>query len=33
MTIEGNPAHERFLRIRVRHLIGNPGHVPENQIC
>jgi hypothetical protein len=32
MTIEGNPAHERFLRIRVRHLIGNPGHVPENQL-
>ena len=32
MTIEGNPAHQRFVRIRVRHLIGNPGHVPENQL-
>jgi hypothetical protein len=32
MTIDGNPAHERFLPIRVRHLIGNPGHVPENQL-
>jgi len=32
MTIGGNPAHERFLPIRVRHLIGNPHHVPENQL-
>jgi hypothetical protein len=32
MTIDGNPAHERFLPIRVRHLRGNPGHVPENQL-
>jgi len=32
MTIEGNPAHERFLPIRVRHLIGNRHHVPENQL-
>lgn len=32
MTIDGNPAHERFLPIRVRHLIGNPGNVPENQL-
>ena len=32
MTIEGNPAHHRFVRIRVRHLVGNPGHVPENQL-
>jgi hypothetical protein len=32
MTIHGNPAHERFVRIRVRHLIGNPRHVPENQL-
>jgi hypothetical protein len=32
MTIEGNPAHEQFLRIRVRHLTGNPTHVPANQL-
>jgi hypothetical protein len=32
MTIDGNPAHKRFLPIRVRHLIGNPHHVPENQL-
>jgi hypothetical protein len=32
MTIDGNPAHKRFLSIRVRHLIGNPHHVPENQL-
>jgi hypothetical protein len=32
MTIDGNPAHERFLPIRVRHLIGNPGHLLENQL-
>ena len=32
MTIDGNPAHRRFLPIRVRHLSGNPGHVPENQL-
>jgi hypothetical protein len=32
MTIAGNPAHHRFLRIRVRHLIGNPSRVPENQL-
>jgi hypothetical protein len=32
MTINGNPAHERFVPIRVRHLSGNPGHVPENQL-
>jgi len=32
MTIDGNPAHECFVRIRLRHLIGNPGHVPQNQL-
>jgi hypothetical protein len=32
MTIDGNPACERFLPIRVRHLIGNPNHVPVNQL-
>jgi hypothetical protein len=32
MTIDGNPAHECFVGIRVRHLIGNPGHVPQNQL-
>jgi hypothetical protein len=32
MTIDGNPAHECFVRIRVRHLIGSPGHVPQNQL-
>jgi len=32
MTIDGNPARERFLPIRVRHLAGNPHHVPKNQL-
>jgi hypothetical protein len=32
MTIDGNPAHQRFLRILVRHLTGNPTHVPANQL-
>jgi hypothetical protein len=32
MTIDGNPARERFLPIRVRHLSGHPGHVPDNQL-
>jgi hypothetical protein len=32
MTIDGNPAHTRFLPIRVRHLVGNPGHVPANRL-
>jgi hypothetical protein len=32
MTIKGNPTHKRFLRIRVRHLTGNPTHVPANQL-
>jgi hypothetical protein len=32
MTVHGNPAHKGFVRIRVSHLIGNPSHVPENQL-
>ena len=32
MTIDANPAHKRFLPIRVRNLIGNPHHVPQNQL-
>jgi hypothetical protein len=32
MTIDANPAHKRFLPIRVRKLIGNPHHVPQNQL-
>jgi len=32
MTIDGNPAHQGFVRIRVRHLVGNPSHVPDNQL-
>ena len=32
MTIDGNPAHEGFLPIRVRHLKGNPSDVHENQL-
>ncbi len=31
MTIDGNPARG-FLPIRVRHLVGNPHHVPANQL-
>jgi hypothetical protein len=32
MTIQGDPAHELFPRIKVEHLIGNPGDVPDNQL-
>jgi hypothetical protein len=32
MTINGNPAHKPFPQIKVRHLIGNPAHVPDNQL-
>ena len=32
MTIQGNPAHELFPQIKLRHLIGNPGDVPDNQL-
>src|SRR3954462_1978145 len=32
MTIDVNPGHKRFLPIRVRNLIGNPHHVPQNQL-
>jgi hypothetical protein len=32
MTINGNPAHKPFPQIKVRHLIGNPAQVPDNQL-
>lgn len=32
MTILGNPAHKPFTPIIMRHLIGNPGSVPANQL-
>jgi hypothetical protein len=32
MTINGNPSHQDFVPIRVRHLKGNPCDVPENQL-
>jgi hypothetical protein len=32
MTIDGNPAHQRFTPIKVRHLVGNPHHVPAKQL-
>jgi len=32
MTIHGNPAHERFPQIKLEHMIGNPAHVPINQL-
>jgi hypothetical protein len=32
MTVEGNPAHERFPQIKIRHLVGNPAHVPADQL-
>jgi hypothetical protein len=32
MTINGDPAHQCFLRIRVRHLNGNPTHLPLNPL-
>lgn len=32
MTTLGKPGHERFPQIKVRHLIGNPGDVPANQL-
>jgi len=32
MSILGNPAHRPFTPIIMRHLIGNPGSVPANQL-
>ena len=32
MTILGNPAHQLFTPIIMRHLIGNPTSVPANQL-
>jgi hypothetical protein len=32
MTILGNPAHRRFTPIILRHLAGNPHHVPARQL-
>jgi hypothetical protein len=32
MTILGNPAHQVFTPIIMRHLTGNPGNVPANQL-
>ena len=32
MTILGNPAHQPFTPIIMRHLTGNPGSVPANQL-
>ena len=32
MTIDSDAACLRFLPITVRHLVGNPAHVPENQL-
>jgi hypothetical protein len=32
MTILGNPARRPFTPIIMRHLIGNPGSVPANQL-
>jgi hypothetical protein len=32
MTILGNPAHQRFTPIIIRHLTGNPARVPANQL-
>jgi hypothetical protein len=32
MTILGNPAHQLFTPIIMRHLTGNPGSVPANQL-
>jgi hypothetical protein len=32
MTILGNPGRERFPQIKVRHLVGNPGDVPADQL-
>jgi hypothetical protein len=32
MTIQGNPGHELFPQIKLRHLIGNPADVPDNQL-
>jgi hypothetical protein len=32
MTILGNPAHQRVTPIILRHLVGNPGSVPANQL-
>ena len=32
MTIQGDPAHKLLPQIRVRHLTGNPAHVPDSQL-
>jgi hypothetical protein len=32
MVIPGNPAHERFPQIKIRHLVGNPADVAANQL-
>ena len=32
MTIHGNPAHKLFPQIKLQQLIGNPAHVPDNQL-
>ena len=32
MTIHGDPAHEPLPQITLQHLVGNPAHVPDNQL-
>jgi hypothetical protein len=32
MTIHADPAHEPFPQITLQHLVGNPAHVPDNQL-
>jgi len=32
MTIHGDPAHKLLPQITIRHLRGNPTHVPLNQL-
>jgi hypothetical protein len=32
MTILGSPAHQCYTPIIMRHLTGNPGNVPANQL-
>jgi hypothetical protein len=32
MTVVGDPAHEQFPQIKIRHLVGNPKDVAANQL-